>query len=293
MKVAVIGFNNLKYSPYIKTYTDLLDKYAIDYDVIIPNRNCLSETVNGNLISIEWDAKKNKLQNFRAFSKATKKLLKSNDYSFVFVLTTLPAILLSRVLVKKYRGRYLVDIRDYTYDKAPFFKTVEAYVLKHAHTRVISSPAFKDFLPDLEYVLCHNFSHRDMEADAGFERRINPIRIGYVGSIAYVEECKRLIDLVKKDDRFSFFLYGNEVNGNIVSDYAKMANTPRIQCFGGYDPAEKAQIVRGVDILFNDYGNVIKAFLRVKLFCYRINSYHSFLLLSPKPRELLSNTFPL
>lgn len=255
VKVAVLGFNNIKYSPYIKTYTDLLDKYAIEYDVIIPNRNQFNETTNGNLISIRWDKNKNKLQNFISYAKETKKILKSEDYDFVFVLTTLPAILLSQVLVSKYKRRYLIDIRDYTYDKMPIFKNIESTVLKHAHTRVISSPAFRDFLPDLEYVLCHNFSHMIVNKDLSFHQHVDPIKIGYVGSIAYVEECKRLIDLVKKDDRFCFYLYGNEVHGSIVSDYAESAGTERIKCFGEYEPSEKSQIVISVDILFNDYGN--------------------------------------
>lgn len=269
MKVAVIGFNNLKYSPYIKTYTDLLDKYSIAYDVIIPNRNQLNETANGNLVYTEWDKKKNKLRNFITFAKKTQTILKKENYDFIFVLTTLPAILLSHVLVNKYKEKYLVDIRDYTYDKKTIFRSVEAHVLKHAHTRVISSPAFREFLPDFEYILCHNFSHRASMTDYAFERHSSPIRIGYIGSIAYVDECKRMIDLVKKDDRFCFYLYGNEVHGDIVSEYAKSAGTDRVKCFGEYEPAEKSRIILGTDILFNDYGNgsfLVKCALSNKLY---------------------------
>lgn len=269
MKVAVLGFNNIKYSPYITTYTDLLDKYSIEYDVIIPNRNQLNETINGNLVYIEWDKKKNKLQNFVTFAKRTQTILKKENYDFIFILTTIPAILLSHVLVKKYKEKYLVDIRDYTYDKKPIFRNLETYVLKYAHTRVISSPAFREFLPDLEYVLCHNFSHRTLISDLTFERRGEPIKIGYVGSIAYIEECKRMIDLVRNDDRFCFYLYGNEVYGSIVSEYAESSGTERIKCFGGYEPAEKPKIIHGIDILFNDYGNgsdLVKCALSNKLY---------------------------
>ena len=255
MKVAVLGFNNLKYSPYIKTYTDLLDRYSIEYDIIVPNRNQLNETTNGNLVYIEWDKKKNKLQNFVTFAKKTQKILKRENYDFIFILTTIPAILLSHILVKKYKRKYLVDIRDYTYDKMPIYRNFETYVLKNAHTRIISSPAFGEFLPNLEYVLCHNFSYRTLLSDQAFERRSEPIKIGYIGSIAYIEECKRMIDLVKKDDRFCFYLYGNEVYGKIVSEYVESSGTERIKCFGGYEPAEKSQIILDTDILFNDYGN--------------------------------------
>lgn len=255
MKVAVIGFNNLKYSPYIKTYTDLLDKYSVEYDVIIPNRNEIVESINGNLISIKWETKKGKIYNFINFTRETRKILKNENYEFVFVLTTLPAVLLSRVLIKKYKNRYLVDIRDYTYDKKIIFRNCELKVLKNANLRVISSPAFKDFLPSLDYVLCHNFSHNIPRTDIKYVQSLNEIKIAYVGSISYVNECKRLVDLVKNDDRFCFYLYGNEVNGNIVSDYVSKIGTERIKYFGGYDPSEKNSIIQNIDILFNDYGN--------------------------------------
>lgn len=255
MKVAVIGFNNLKYSPYIKTYTDILDKYSVEYDVIIPDRNGLQETSKGNLIKTEWDTNKNKILNFAVFAKEVRKILIKNKYDFVFVLTTLPAILLSTALSRKYKGRYLVDIRDYTYDKTIIFKYIEAYVLKNAHTRVISSPAFKDFLPNAEYTLCHNFSCSDVTPVETFDKREDPIKIGYVGSVSYVDECKRLIDLVKNDERFSFSLYGNEVFGTVISDYVANCGIQRIEYLGGYEPSEKKSIIENVDILFNDYGN--------------------------------------
>lgn len=287
MKVAVVGFNNLKFSPYIKTYTNLLDEYSIQYDLIIPNRNQLKESVNGNLVYINWNKKKSKLQNFVTFMKKVQAILKKENYDFIFILTTLPAILLSHILVKKYKRKYLIDIRDYTYDKKPIFKNVEKHVLKYAHTRVISSPAFKEFLPKFEYVLCHNFSHRAQILDLTFEKHSDPIKIGYVGSIAYINECKRMIDLVKEDSRFCFYFYGNEVYGKIVSNYVESSGTERIKYFGEYEPTEKSQIILDIDILFNDYGNgsnLVKYALSNKL-------YDSFTLKKPlitSPNTIMS-----
>ena len=122
MKVAVLGFNNVKYSPYIKAYTNLLDEHGVEYDVIIPDRNKLHEATNGHLIPIEWDGKKHKLYNVAKFVWKARKILRKEKYDFVFVLTTLPAVLLCHTLVHKYCKKYLVDIRDYTHDKNPIFK---------------------------------------------------------------------------------------------------------------------------------------------------------------------------
>lgn len=255
MRVAIIAFNNIKYSPYIKTYTNLLERESVEYDVIIPNRSGINETINGNLLSLKWDKKKSKIYNFIRFARKTTKLLQKQNYNFVFVLTTLPAILLFPILIKKYSDRFLVDIRDYTYDKMPFFKNIEKLVLKKAHTRVLSSPAFKKFLPDLNYIICHNCPHKIEESVNVFNKASNPIKIGYVGSVSYIKECKRLIDLVKLDDRFCFYFYGNETSGSFISDYVKCLGINRIKFFGEYEPNEKANIISDIDILFNDYGN--------------------------------------
>ena len=257
MKAAIIAFNNLKYSPYIKTYSDHLEKLGIAYDVILPNRDGLSEALGETMYAIPWDKSKSKALNFLKFRHEAIRILKKNKYDFLFVLTTMPTVLLSGYLCRHYKGRYLVDVRDYTYENvAPYF-FLEKRAVRHSAMNVISAPGFRKFLPKASYCLCHNVSpaYRAGKTKDFAPTEKDPIIIGYVGAIAYKEQCIRLMRLVEKDERFCFYLYGSEGGDRRVSQYAEASTCERIRAFGPYKPEEKVGIMQGVDMLFNAYGN--------------------------------------
>ena len=257
MKAAIVAFNNLKYSPYVRTYSDYLEKNQISYDVIYPNRDGIKETLGETTYAIPWDKTKKKAINFLKFRSAAIHLLKKTKYDFVFVLTTMPAVLLSGFLAHRYRDRYLVDVRDYTYEDVKFYAFLEKRALKHSAMNVISSPGFRKFLPQADFCLCHNVSplYREGKRRIFSKKRENPIVIGYVGSIAYKEQCMRFLHLVEKDERFCFHLYGSEGENNQISAYLEKNPCDRVKTFGAYKPEEKIDILKKVDILFNAYGS--------------------------------------
>ena len=271
MRFAVIAFNNIKFSPYVKTYTKILDEKQVAYDIIYPDRENMNEDLGTTVYSVKWEKSKNKLINFLKFRKEAQKILRKNKYDFVFVLTTFPAVLLSSFLSRRYKGKYLVDIRDHTHENNRLYFALEKKVLKNAALNVISSPGFTNFLPKGDYILCHNMSEAYQTAPprGEFTRSTDKITIGYVGTIAYAAYCKQLIDLVKNDERFCLRFYGNEKGTMPVTTYVEALNNDRVQCFGAYDPSEKDKIIDSVDILFNAYGNatpLVKYALSNKLY---------------------------
>ena len=262
-KIAIIIFSNLIYSPYYKLYTEILDNLGYEYDVIYCNRfPKTNETVDKNHIQIPWydnNAKFNRIINFISFKEKVSKILKRNDYSKVIVLTTNPAILLSKVLIKKYNKKFLIDVRDFCQENLSLYRKLEERLFKHASVRIISSPGFKNFLPKEDYCVCHNLSSniKFNELDK-FHLTLNRnkrIKISYIGSIAYANQCKKIIDLVEKDDRFEMLFFGNETEGTIVSNYVKSKNNERISMMGPFLPTEKEKIYENTDMVFNCYGN--------------------------------------
>lgn len=257
MKVAVIAFNNLKFSPYIFPYMNMLEKTGAQIELIYPNRSAIKEDFSyGKLTEIKWDASKNKLLNFLSFRRDVTKILKKSTYDFVIVLTTFPAVLLSSVLKSRYKGKYLVDIRDFTHEENSIYYKLEEKALKNAAVRTVSSPGFKNFLPNLEYHVFQNISSSYREGEKCFSKREEgKIIIGYVGTIGYAGQCKKTIDLVKNDERFAFYFFGNENGEKPVNKYVEELGCDRIKCFGEYSPSEKNKIIESVDIMFNAYGN--------------------------------------
>ena len=257
MTVLIVTFNNLSKCPYVNPYVKFCKEHGIGYEIIYPNRSGSSEAWEGSRYEVAWKKSAGKPVNFLHFRSAVLSHLKRKRYDFVIILTTFPAVLMSSYMSRHYKGRYLVDIRDYTYEKNKLYFALEKRAIRHSAINVISSPGFRNFLPEGQYLLCHNVNDTYRKASC---RRFAPsendrLIIGYVGSISYKKQCIKMIDLVKEDDRFCLHFYGDEVTDHQVTEYVASLNCERIRTFGPYHPQEKDEILSKVDILFGAYGN--------------------------------------
>lgn len=260
MKVAILLYQNIQHAPFLRFYTQLLEKNNVEYDVVFLNRNpSLAEDSLPGCISIKWFGKRktiiNKLFSALRYKRESLKILKKNRYDFVFVLTTMPGVLLCNYLVKKYDKKYVFDVRDYTKEHYGWYFDKERKLVSHSVFNVISSPDFKRFLPNANYHVCHNCNF-NRETDFVFhERKHETIKISYIGSIQYIEYCLALIELVVLDDRFELAFYGNEAINHKVSEKVKDLRNSRITFKGPFAPSKKSEIYEESDIVFNCYGN--------------------------------------
>ncbi|MDF2544131.1 MAG: hypothetical protein K0S47_3849 [Herbinix sp.] len=284
MRIGIIAANNIRYSPYIFFYTKILDEAKINYELIIPDRNPdLKDSFESVVHILPWNNKYSSIVNYLKYSKNVKSFVKKKKYEFLIVLTTVNAVFCSGWLKDKYAGKYLVDIRDYTYENNKIYYYLEKKSVKNSFLNVISSEKFKLFLPESRYLVCHNINTPYDGVDYKFKKKSGKIVIGYVGAVSYKDQCIRLMQLVDHDERFEFHIYGAGVAIDIVRQYANSLRNSRIQLYGIYDPSEKDSIIQAVDILFNAYGNgtpLLDYALSNKL--YDSMYYHKPLLTSPK-----------
>lgn len=259
-------FQNMRYAPFLKMYESILSSMDnVNYEVVYFDRDeLLEEPKDDSYIAIKWRgkgtlaaSKSEKMVNFLFYKHDVQELLKKKRYDFLIILTTFPAVLLSGFLRKNYAGRYIIDIRDYTQERFKTYFKIEEKVFSEAALLIISSPGFVNFLPKFKYYICHNIDDNvENIVRPDFKRVLGRrIVVSYIGSISYETQCKQLIDLVDKDDRFEFHFYGNEANGTVVSEYIKKLNNPRIIMFGEFTPDEKEKIYSKSDLVFNCYGN--------------------------------------
>lgn len=280
--VGIVAANNLWISPYAFYYTRLLDELGLDYEIVAPERTPnAKETYDGSLIRVPWDSKKHTLVNYIQYAKTVRKIA-LEKYDALIVLTTLNGVFCYPWLKKHFDQRYILDIRDYTHENHPAYFMLERGAVRRSALNVISSPKFRTFLPKGEYQVCHNITTPPRTEDFHFQKAEGQIVIGYVGLIAYEEQCRRLMELVHADDRFAFHFYGTGPAEAALRAYAETLHEPRIRFFGAYQPGEKGGIIQKTDILFNAYGNVtagVRCLLANKL--YDALYYHKPLLTSP------------
>ena len=123
MKVLVIGPGKMKYMPYTHFYLDNMDCSKHEVHVAYWNRDEKDEDLlqyKGLHLHefrkfMENDAPlTTKLRLFYSFRKFCIKLLKQQEYDFIIVLHSTPAVVLYDWLTKHFKGRYIFDYRDST-----------------------------------------------------------------------------------------------------------------------------------------------------------------------------------
>ena len=255
MRACIIAANNIRYSPYIFFYTKILDNIGVQYELIVPDRNGIQEVFEKPLLVLPWNQSSGTLQNYITYTNTIKKRLKKENFDIIIVLTGVIAAFLGLWLKRNYPGRYIVDIRDYSHENIYPFFLMEKKAIENSLMNVISSQRFTTFLPKARYYICHNTNTGIFGDNYSFQRMEDPIRIGYVGSLFYVEQCKKLMRMVSKDSRFRFDFYGTSDQESILKEAASELQTDRIAFHGAYESKQKGEIIQKVDILFNAYGN--------------------------------------
>lgn len=79
------------------------------------------------------------------FRKTLKQIIEKGKYDRIVILNTLPGILLSDILLEKFESRYILDIRDYTYEKYGFYRNRVNQLIDHSFISTISSMGFYHF----------------------------------------------------------------------------------------------------------------------------------------------------
>ena len=254
MRIGIIAASNIRYSPYILLYTSIFNKMNVEYEIIFPDRNGLQESLDAPLHVLPWNSSLSTLANYFLYASAVKKVLKRGKYDFLVVLTGNNAAFLGLWLRRYYKNRYIIDIRDYSHENIRPYFFLEKIAIENSGLNIISSEKFTSFLPKSEYYISHNCAD-GIRTMIPFSRGKEPIKICYVGGLYYVEQCNKLMKLVKDDPRFAFEVYGTSILEPTLKDMAKELNCDRIIFHGGYMPEEKGKILQKVDILFNAYGN--------------------------------------
>ena len=269
MKIFIMGFTKVKYMPYMNFYLDNIDKAEHEVHILYWNRDQQSEDLSKyqgcvfhefKLYQEDDVSKISKIKSFAKYRKYAKKLLKNEKFDFLFVLHSLTGVLVANVLKKNYRGKYIFDYRDSTYEGFAPFKRIVADLVENSYATFVSSDGFRKFLPENcsnKIYTSHNLledslKHRDEKEKYGVPSK--KIRIGFWGFIRHEEINKEIIKKIATDGRFELHYYGREQQVALnLKSYAKELGAENVFFHGEYKPEDRYEFVRKTDIIHNIY----------------------------------------
>lgn len=261
MKVCIIAFANLRITPYINNYIDLMKKNNIEFDIILWNRELADEKEIDGCTIYSYDKRQDETRNLLvkvipmlSYGAFVKKVLRKNKYDTVIVLTSLLGVLLESYLSKKYLKRYIFDIRDYSYEHIKWYYNKMDSLMKNSALNIISSKEFMNFLPKREYRVIHNCNFEEIPQNT-LKKNTGTLRVVFAGVIRYFNEHKKFLDKIKNDNRFIFSFHGNGADAEKLQNYCIEEDFKNVEFHGKFSPSEKEDIIENTDLIFNAYGN--------------------------------------
>lgn len=241
-------------TPYIETYESFFEG---SYDFLFWNRSeagCNRDRANPIPFFAKNNNKFEKLIGYLKFRHFAKKHLIENEYDGVVLLQTQPALMLGSVLIQRFAGRFICDIRDYFFENFSIVTMLESKLFRFSYANLISSPGYKMFLPkEADYCLLHN-NHPDLFDEASPSCVVNrPIRIMFIGTIRFFDQCRKLIMRFSKDRRFCLAFYG--AGAFALKDACADLNLDNVEFKDVFSPDDTVELLRSADLIFNLYGN--------------------------------------
>ncbi|EKU49990.1 capsular polysaccharide synthesis enzyme [Staphylococcus massiliensis] len=262
MRIATLSSVNVKHMTLISHYLENIDLNKHQVDLIYADKHGVDEYVEGvrrykfNIqIDPDW-SKLRKIKTYLGYKNKVLKLLEANDYDFVIVWGSYTAHLFSKILKRKYEGKYIINIRDYFHEKNPIIKFLLKRLIDKSKFVTLSSEGFKTFLPKSnKYFVIYSANH-NIISEARIERnfkREKPLRISFIGNNRFFNVHENLLMKLKNDDRFVLQYFGT--GSERLAQFAKENDINNVKFLGGFPIEETPRLLDETDILNNVYGN--------------------------------------
>lgn len=258
--IGLIFISELRYCPYLNLYTSILDQLNLPYEVLYWDREGMEDNYPVNYKAFNYKSKKNvsplnKFGDFIKYRKWLLKQIKQNKYDKLILLSTLSGMIISDFLIDKYADKYILDIRDYSYENNKLFYSIEKKMIEKSNLTAISSEGFKEFLPPYNYEVVHNFSKSELEYRQYFakKKKDQVLNFVFVGGLRYFEHQSKIIEKLGNDSRFNIVYHGSGIEEDRYHQFADENNITNIKFTGLYDNKDKHKLLENADILNNSY----------------------------------------
>lgn len=267
MKILILGFTKIKYLPYLHLYLENLDLEKNDVHVVLWDRDgeedeAVSAPVRFHTYRCllkNGITKRKKIAAFLGYRKFVKRLLREESFDFIIPMHTFPGFLLVDVLKRKFKGKYIYDYRDKTFEHIGIFRRVIHKVIKHSYATFVSSDGFRAFLPKQDNIYTvHNFlaASLDHRPEAPAKKSDEPIALSYWGMIRPENLNRKMIEIFANDSRFTLHYYGTEsALARRLKAHAEELGAQNVFFHGTYVSTDRYGFAESTHILHNLYEN--------------------------------------
>lgn len=247
MKIGLVVPANLQYSPYVKYYTDILDRENADYRVMSWNK--LAKEEQADMIYTFYDPERGwreKLYGYFMFSRKCKAYIKKEKFDRLIIFTIVPLYFMGYRYLKKFRDRLLIDIRD----DSPFRRLFPRKLPKVgalASTLIISSPFYADWFSRQGF-MCHNVEKSMVEAYGapyGKDRINRPISLVFAGKMLEENINIQVIGKLADSEDFKLAFIGRDNDRkDKIKQYVQEHKIRNVTFEGEYQKEEIVGIYR-------------------------------------------------
>lgn len=249
MKLGLLLPTNIYFCPYVKIYTDVLDKNNIQYDIIYPDKRGLKEEA-AYRYTRKIDDKANKIAKllyYWDYSRFLRKTIKKEQYDKLIVFGPQVAIFLKSFLKKHYKNKFILDYRDLSIEQN--FKGIYGELMELAALHVVSSPGFIKCLPNVcDSVLSHNldiniFKQSINDNDLSYTINNKEINVLTIGGIRDYEQNAAVIEALGNRENFLVSFVGRGIDAPRLEEFSKKGNYKNVIFSGYYDKKDESSII--------------------------------------------------
>lgn len=259
-RICILTTRNIFDAPCLTKYQCLLQE---PFDIVYWDRCGIQEECGAvnyfryNGILSANASKIKKIYFYLGFLRFANRILKTHDYAKLIVFPTQMGWLIQSKLCHKYKGRYVLDIRDYAGENFPLISYMTRKITMNAGLCSITSPAYKTFLPKRDYVISHNIQLIDKEIVRQYRMRMHgygqPIVLSFIGSIRFIDQQKKLILLFKNDMRFQLKYIGR--GSEQLAEFCRQEAINNVTLIGRFERTQLPEFYLETDVAINVYGN--------------------------------------
>lgn len=268
-KILFVMMSLPEVAPYISYYEHYLNSLDVAIDYVIWDRdggNDKQYPCNYYIFNQISPIKQNaiiKIMDMYRYGKFVYNIINKHQYDGIISFTIQAAIFTKKIL-QKFKGKYIIDIRDYSpILKFSFFRKQFNQLIHNSYATVISSTGFLDFLPyRRNYILSHNIHPAVLikkEENSVFSHA--PYKILTIGQLRDPQINTRIIKILGNSSKFQLIYSGKGAATDILKKIVVDNDLKNISFTGAYEKKDEISIAQNCDminaILPNNYNSLL------------------------------------